>query len=66
MRIPPVAVASLAAAALAVIAGVAAAPARARESSSSGGHAITLEAGGPLAFIEVTRTLPPPAEARLR
>ena len=64
MRIPPVAVASLAAAALAVIAGVAAAPARARESSTSGGHTITLETGGALAFIEVTRTLPPAAEAK--
>ena len=62
MRIPPVAVASLAAAALAVIAGVAAAPARARESSGSGGHTITVDTGGPLAFIEVTRTLPPSVE----
>jgi hypothetical protein len=62
MRIPPVAVASLAAAALAVIAGVDAAPAR--DSSGSGGHTITLETGGALAFIEVTRTLPPSAEAK--
>jgi Mg-chelatase subunit ChlD len=61
MRIPPVAVATLAAAAIAVMTGAAAAPARAREAAAT--HTITLEAGGPLAFVEVTRTLEPPANA---
>jgi hypothetical protein len=55
MRIPPVAWLKWSAVAITI---AVAAAADARESPAA--HTITLEAGGPLAFVEVTRTLAPP------